>query len=245
MDEMRGKGLTPTKNTYLAALNALAETARVDDAWALLSEMQEHGIPPDEFAFTALINGYKRAKPVRAAWRMLLGQCCLGFQGRANTRERIRIHTGRWLACLVSLQCGQCQQADVPDLACLQSPSTQSTVEPRIPPLHCQAPLDVEARIDDLLKRCREVESMDFSRRRRGGLGIVAYNSALNTFCELGCAPSLCRQELSAPADKDVRPARRMSEKLEWLCPARLAATAVTTGASIQSSVAPAGSTSG
>jgi hypothetical protein len=41
--------------------------------------------------------------------------------------------------------------------------------------------------VDDLLQRCRDAESMDFSRRRRGGLGIVAYNAALNTFCELGC----------------------------------------------------------
>ena len=49
-----------------------------------------------------------------------------------------------------------------------------------------QAPADVEARVDDLLQRCRDAESMDFSRRRRGGLGIVAYNAALNTFCELG-----------------------------------------------------------
>ena len=40
--------------------------------------------------------------------------------------------------------------------------------------------------MDDLLQRCRDAESMDFSRRRRGGLGIVAYNAALNTFCELG-----------------------------------------------------------
>ena len=45
----------------------------------------------------------------------------------------------------------------------------------------------MEARVDDLLQRCRDAESMDFSRRRRGGLGIVAYNAALNTFCELGC----------------------------------------------------------
>ena len=27
-------------------------------------DIQAHGIPPDEFAFTAIINGYKRAKPV-------------------------------------------------------------------------------------------------------------------------------------------------------------------------------------
>lgn len=77
MDEMRGKGLTPTKNTYLAALNALAESARVDDAWALVEEMQTHGIPPDEFAFTAIINGYKRAKPVRKLLTFRSSPCCL------------------------------------------------------------------------------------------------------------------------------------------------------------------------
>lgn len=67
-----------------------------------------------------------------------------------------------------------------------------------------QAPLDVEKRVDDLLRRCREVESMDFSRGRSGGVGIVAFNAALNTFCELGCAgaplPPAANAALSAAA---------------------------------------------
>jgi hypothetical protein len=47
--------------------------------------------------------------------------------------------------------------------------------------------------VDDLLQRCRDAESMDFSRRRKDGLGIVAYNAALNTFCELGCGFASCQ----------------------------------------------------
>ena len=45
----------------------LLQTARIDDAWALVAEMQSHGIEPDEFAYTSIINGYKRASPVRAS----------------------------------------------------------------------------------------------------------------------------------------------------------------------------------
>lgn len=47
--------------------------------------------------------------------------------------------------------------------------------------------MDVEAKIDELLNMCRNSESMDFSRRQEGGLGIIGANAALNTFCELGC----------------------------------------------------------
>ena len=52
-----------------------------------------------------------------------------------------------------------------------------------------QAPADVEARLDELLQKCREVPTLEFSRRLEGGLGIIAFNAALNTFCELGCGP--------------------------------------------------------
>ena len=52
-----------------------------------------------------------------------------------------------------------------------------------------QAPADVEARLDELLQKCRDVPALEFSRRLEGGLGIIAYNAALNTFCELGCGP--------------------------------------------------------
>lgn len=37
----------------------------MDASWKLIDEMQANGIPPDEFAYTAIINGYKRASPVR------------------------------------------------------------------------------------------------------------------------------------------------------------------------------------
>lgn len=36
----------------------------MEESWALVEEMTADGIPPDEFAYTALINGYKRARPV-------------------------------------------------------------------------------------------------------------------------------------------------------------------------------------
>jgi hypothetical protein len=49
-----------------------------------------------------------------------------------------------------------------------------------------QAPIDVEEKIDELLEKCRTSDSMDFSRRKSGGLGIISTNAALNTFCELG-----------------------------------------------------------
>lgn len=94
MDEMRAKELKPTKNTYLAALNAMAESARVDESWALINEMQANGIPPDEFAYTAIINGYKRAVPVSAP-----ALCCWqGLQlvsARASSRQAC-IHMAVW-----------------------------------------------------------------------------------------------------------------------------------------------------
>ena len=37
----------------------------MQDAWALVEEMKTQGIQPDEFAYTSIINGYKRAIPVR------------------------------------------------------------------------------------------------------------------------------------------------------------------------------------
>jgi hypothetical protein len=74
--------------------------------------------------------------------------------------------------------------------------------------------------VDDLLQRCRNAESMDFSRRRRGGLGIVAYNAALNTFCELGCGLSLCPFLLSFPRATRARDvgAGPWSRAAPWAC---------------------------
>ena len=64
LDEMKAAGLTPTKNAYLAALNALGESGRVGPAHALYSEMQAAGVEIDEFGFAALINSYKHSDPV-------------------------------------------------------------------------------------------------------------------------------------------------------------------------------------
>ncbi len=36
-----------------------------------MEEMKSQGIPPDEFAYTSIINGYKRAAPVRLRFHSL------------------------------------------------------------------------------------------------------------------------------------------------------------------------------
>jgi pentatricopeptide repeat protein len=64
LDEMKAAGLTPTKNAYLAALNALGESGRVGPAHALYKEMQAAGVEIDEFGYAALINSYKHSDPV-------------------------------------------------------------------------------------------------------------------------------------------------------------------------------------
>lgn len=66
---MKAAGMTPSKNAYLAALNALGEAGRVGPAYALYKEIQAAGVEIDEFGYAALINSYKHADPVRdAAW---------------------------------------------------------------------------------------------------------------------------------------------------------------------------------
>lgn len=62
---MKAKGLTPDKNAYLAALNALGEAGRVEPARALYNEMLASGVECDEFGYAALVNSYKHADPVR------------------------------------------------------------------------------------------------------------------------------------------------------------------------------------
>ena len=69
LEEMKAAGMTPSKNAYLAALNALGEAGRVDPAHQLYKEIQAADVEIDEFGYAALINSYKHANPVRvAAW---------------------------------------------------------------------------------------------------------------------------------------------------------------------------------
>ena len=66
LEEMKAAGMTPSKNAYLAALNALGEAGRVESAYALYKEIQAAGVEIDEFGYAALINSYKHANPVRS-----------------------------------------------------------------------------------------------------------------------------------------------------------------------------------
>ncbi len=75
LEEMKAAGMTPSKNAYLAALNALGEAGRVGPAHQLYEEIQASGVEIDEFGYAALINSYKHANPVRiTAW------CCHGLR---------------------------------------------------------------------------------------------------------------------------------------------------------------------
>ena len=74
LDEMKAAGLTPSKNAYLAALNALGEAGRVGPAHALYKEMQAAGVEIDEFGYAALINSYKHSDPVCTP--MTFVACC-------------------------------------------------------------------------------------------------------------------------------------------------------------------------
>ena len=67
LEEMKAAGMTPSKNAYLAALNALGEAGRVGPAHRLYQEIQAAGVEVDEFGYAALINSYKHANPVRVA----------------------------------------------------------------------------------------------------------------------------------------------------------------------------------
>jgi pentatricopeptide repeat protein len=65
------------RSTSPDACGAVLQTARVGEAWALLEEMSADGIAPDEFAYTALINGYKRARPVSDKLQPCNGCICV------------------------------------------------------------------------------------------------------------------------------------------------------------------------
>ena len=79
LDEMKAAGLTPSKNAYLAALNALGEAGRVGPAHALYKEMQAAGVEIDEFGYAALINSYKHSDPVGPPIMAVARYSCLPF----------------------------------------------------------------------------------------------------------------------------------------------------------------------
>jgi hypothetical protein len=64
-----------------------------------VEEMTADGIPPDEFAYTALINGYKRARPVSCVPQPRITHSCMLLQCSACTECCAAASGGRSSVC--------------------------------------------------------------------------------------------------------------------------------------------------
>lgn len=180
-DEMDINGVNPGPMTYFRSMFACMKARRLGDTLYYWERMQHSGIQPDSRAYGVVISAAGRAGRTVQAVKLWDEMQSKGLEPSKNT----------YLAALNALA----ESARIKDAWDLVAEMAESGFPPdefaytsiingykRAVP----APIDVEEKIDELLEKCRTSDSMDFSRRKSGGLGIISTNAALNTFCELG-----------------------------------------------------------
>mmetsp|Transcript_3706 Transcript_3706/g.10736 ORF Transcript_3706/g.10736 Transcript_3706/m.10736 type:complete len:647 (+) Transcript_3706:187-2127(+) len=180
-EEMDLDGVAPGAMTYFRAMFACMKARRLGDTLYYWNRMLISGIQPDPRTYGVVISAAGRA-----------GHTVLAVELMDEMRARGHLPTkNTYLAALNALA----ESARITDAWKLVEEMQTKGIPPdefvytAIINAYKRAhppPDDAEARVDEVLMLCRTCESMEFSRRRPGCLGIISANASLNTFCDLG-----------------------------------------------------------